>query len=243
MKISERELREIVESSFHMTDCFERLQRSKSGIAFRHMRRKFEELGIDTNHFQSKRKVGAKSLLFNDIVNENDVRLPLTRQHKDMLRDHLNNVCSECGCATIWNNKPLKLQIDHIDGDNLNNKIGNLRLLCPNCHTQTDTYSGRKLRKVVADNYCMDCGKEVHRSSVRCRKCHAKLAHVGHQPKIDWPSNEELELLLKTTPRQRLGKILGVSDNAIKKHCIRNSIPFPTRNKVGPASDDLASPV
>ena len=48
--------------------------------------------------------------------------------------------CERCGQGPIWNNEPLTLQLDHIDGDSDNNALDNLRLLCPNCHTQTETY-------------------------------------------------------------------------------------------------------
>lgn len=51
--------------------------------------------------------------------------------------------CSDCGTGDSWNNKPLTLQIDHIDGNNKNNLIENLRYLCPNCHTQTETWGVR----------------------------------------------------------------------------------------------------
>jgi len=55
---------------------------------------------------------------------------------------HKKNRKYACECCGIseWNNKPLTLQIDHIDGNNSNNLIENLRWLCPNCHTQTDTW-------------------------------------------------------------------------------------------------------
>lgn len=53
------------------------------------------------------------------------------------------DICEECGQVPIHMNRPLVLQLDHIDGDHFNWKLENLRILCPNCHTQTSTHSGR----------------------------------------------------------------------------------------------------
>jgi 5-methylcytosine-specific restriction endonuclease McrA len=58
--------------------------------------------------------------------------------------------CGICGCSCEWNSNNLLLQIDHIDGDFLNNSPENLRFLCPNCHSQTDTY-GSKNRGRLSD--------------------------------------------------------------------------------------------
>lgn len=52
--------------------------------------------------------------------------------------------CELCGQGPVWNNQPLMLQVDHHDGNNQNNTPENLRFLCPNCHTQTPTYSNKK---------------------------------------------------------------------------------------------------
>lgn len=52
------------------------------------------------------------------------------------------NRCQECG-ITEWNGKPLAMQLHHNDGDNKNNRLDNIKLLCPNCHTQTDNWGYR----------------------------------------------------------------------------------------------------
>jgi hypothetical protein len=59
-----------------------------------------------------------------------------------------DNKCSSCGLIE-WLGEPIKNQVDHIDGNSENNKLNNLRLLCPNCHSQTDTFAGRNKGKNV----------------------------------------------------------------------------------------------
>lgn len=55
--------------------------------------------------------------------------------------------CYEEGCGlTEWRGKPISLQLDHINGDNFDHRIENLRLLCPNCHSQTETFAGKNKR-------------------------------------------------------------------------------------------------
>jgi 5-methylcytosine-specific restriction endonuclease McrA len=57
-----------------------------------------------------------------------------------------NNTCEECGCKGEYNGKPLSLELEHVDGNRNNNKIENLKILCPNCHSQTPTFRGRNVR-------------------------------------------------------------------------------------------------
>jgi 5-methylcytosine-specific restriction endonuclease McrA len=58
-------------------------------------------------------------------------------------------ICQECGLDGNWNGKVLSLQLDHINGINNDNRLENLRFLCPNCHSQTDTWCGKGKRKPV----------------------------------------------------------------------------------------------
>ena len=52
--------------------------------------------------------------------------------------------CESCLCET-WMGQPIPLELDHINGDRWDSRLENLRLLCPNCHAQTDTYRGRNI--------------------------------------------------------------------------------------------------
>lgn len=53
--------------------------------------------------------------------------------------------CSECAIGEIWNNKKLVLQLDHINGIHSDNRLSNLRIICPNCHSQTENFAGRNV--------------------------------------------------------------------------------------------------
>lgn len=68
--------------------------------------------------------------------------------------DLASKECSHCGISE-WNGKPIVLELDHIDGDNRNNVLENLRVLCPNCHSQTPTFRGKNKSR-SSDSYVSD---------------------------------------------------------------------------------------
>jgi len=86
--------------------------------------------------------------------------------------------CNMCG-ITKWNNSDIILELDHIDGDSKNNELTNLRLLCPNCHSQTPTWRGRNInngKAKVSDKELLTALK----SSANIRQA---LIEVGLAPK------------------------------------------------------------
>jgi 5-methylcytosine-specific restriction endonuclease McrA len=132
--------------------------------------------------------------------------------------------CSICRNIGTHLDQPLTLQLDHINGINNDHRLENLRWLCPNCHSQTDTYSGKKSLKIC------NCGKPLKlRKSSTCKTCALKA--IKRTPKIQWPSNEELIEKMRTIPLTQIAKILQVSDNAIRGHCKRHDIPLPKRGR------------
>jgi len=72
-------------------------------------------------------------------------------QYRKTIRKYLiasnGNFCFICKIPGVWNEKPMTLVVDHIDGNAGNNMPDNLRLICPNCNSQTDTFCGRNLGK------------------------------------------------------------------------------------------------
>ena len=68
-----------------------------------------------------------------------------TSVRKRLLHER-NHTCEECGTGNEYNGKPLSLELDHKDGNSKNNKIENLRILCPNCHSQTPTHRSKNIK-------------------------------------------------------------------------------------------------
>lgn len=64
-----------------------------------------------------------------------------------LIKEGIKESKCECCGLTKWNNKPAPLELDHINGINTDNRIENLRILCPNCHAQTNTYRGKNISK------------------------------------------------------------------------------------------------
>lgn len=92
----------------------------------------------------------------------------------------------------------------------------NLRFLCPNCNSQQDTFAGRNNKLYDTKYYCLDCHKEISKTSLRCQSC------AGIELKKDISKRPDKETLIKDITLMsmvKVGKKYGVSDNAVKKWC------------------------
>lgn len=136
--------------------------------------------------------------------------------------------CSICGQEPFWNGKELTLTLDHINGDNRDDRLENLRWVCPNCDRQLDTfcsknanYNIRKNKRIIT--YCKKCGIEISQGSTYCNHCRGLQDRI-----VERPSAEELKQILLNNNGNftAVGRIFGVKDNTIRKWCKSYNMPY-----------------
>jgi hypothetical protein len=168
-------------------------------------------LQLDTSHFKSGIKLATeRSKIEWSSVDDSEFFIVAERKRcrvKKRLLKYKSYQCELCNLSGVWNNKPLSLQLDHINGNSIDNRLENLRFLCPNCHSQTTTYAGKSSRQKPSQ---LD-------PNWRSRE---KLS----TRKVARPSKEELQILIDTHTMVAIGKQFGVSDNAVRKWAKRYGI-------------------
>lgn len=144
------ELADIVKNSFSIADICRKLDFAIEGKNYNTIRARLIKDNIDFSHIllgNKGRKSPNKGVPLKNVLVKNSNYCKRTLKRRLIKDNFLKNECYGDGCDNVgeWLGKPLILQLDHINGDRMDDRITNLRLLCPNCHTQTKTW-GRKDR-------------------------------------------------------------------------------------------------
>ncbi|MCE4945858.1 HNH endonuclease [Streptomyces albulus] len=145
-------LRTAVANSTNMCEVLRHLGLEVVGGQHTHISRRVRAYGIDTSHFtpvvrtarmrHNRRRRTADEILVQATSAQTN-RTPNARLTRALRERGVAEHCALCGIEPVWQGEPLPLEVDHVDGDWRNNRIENLRFLCPNCHSTTDSYRGR----------------------------------------------------------------------------------------------------
>jgi len=208
---------------------------------FKCLKQRLTEDQIDISHFGNKNIFKKKSL--SEILVKGSLYSRTDLKRRIIEEGLIKYVCSGCGNKGEWQGQRLSLQIEHKNGDPIDNRIENLEFLCPNCHSQTSTYCGksepkhrccickkkltskrktgmcskcfqlRREDKKKAKRFCA-CGSEISAKSKT--GCCSSCANEKNR-KTKRPRRETLEREIESMSWVGIGKKYGVSDNAVRK--------------------------
>lgn len=220
---SKEEFQEIVAQSNSWRDLSHNLGYNSNSSDLKAMiQKKVDEYQLDVSHFKTVNKDAVERNRENVFI-ENSTACQKVLREWYKKEQNIPYKCSICGQPPIWQDKPLTLILDHINGINTDDRLENLRWVCPNCNIQLPTTNRVKTQE-KQKYYCVDCGIEISsKTAKRCISCNAKHVTI---PLENMPvTREELKNLIRTTPFTKIGEQFNVSDNAIRKWCDKFSLP------------------
>ena len=233
-----KELQHIFDNSSTYKEVLQKIgiDKKPQGHYTRRLNKRIEEDKINLDKFSENAKVFraklVKNLSKNNAYPDKEVFCKNSRVGSDCVKNRIisrsliDYKCNACGCGKEWNGKPISLQLDHINGINNDQRLENLRFLCPNCHSQTKTW-GRKRRTPKKCFKCKTANVDgIH--ATMCNNCRkTELSTRKTIRKFD-PSKEELIKVVKELNGNmvQIGKYYNVSDNAIRKRCRKLNIDW-----------------
>jgi hypothetical protein len=229
-RYSEAQAREAIAASLSYSDALRRLGMRPAGGNHRTIRRYAEEVWrIPVDHFDPDAARHAR--LRSDPVPLEEVLVEGSRYQRALLKERLfatglkERRCELCGQGELWRGRRMSLILDHINGVADDNRLANLRVVCPNCNATLDTHCGRNKALPPVERNCALCGTAFLPRSEPQRYCSRACGQRapgrrGPRPALrraERPPYARLVAEIAELGYLGVGRRYGVSDNAIRK--------------------------
>jgi hypothetical protein len=228
-RYTDLEVTAAVAGSRSLAEALRKLGLRPAGGNHATLKRLIARLELSTDHFdrdwaqRARRGVKARPL--------SEILVRGSSYHRGHLKRRLlesglkQPVCEMCGQGDLWRGRPMALILDHINGVHDDNRLENLRIVCPNCAATLETHCGRKNSIVRMQRDCAHCGGRFYprydRQRYCCRACgsrHDRRRTVyPERRKVERPPYVQLVREVRAMGYLATGRRYGVSDNAIRK--------------------------
>ena len=239
---------ELITSSFSLREvCL------KAGIVattgnYATLKRIIKDEEIDTSHFK-RQNGGSRNSHCAEFYLHKGSTISSYKLKNKLLKAGIKEHRCECCNNTEWMGKPIKLELHHLNGDNTDNSLENLQLLCPNCHSYTDNFGGKnqklnikpaaiktkKIKTYIDIQYLQELLNEYEDVNIVSEKIGKSVRTINKyiqkynltkkEKTLSYDSSEMLNLMKKHKNYTKVGRELGISDNAVKKRFIRLGYP------------------
>lgn len=252
-KHTKEDLQKVIKESLSISEVCKKLGIIAAGGNYKTLRNKIKEFDINISHFTGQgwnqgeryRKIVPpmsldKILIKGSVFSTHSLR-------KRLISEGLKSFKCECCNLSEWLRQPIKLELHHINGDSNDNRLNNLQILCPNCHSMTDNYRSKNVKTKKSDpsiewldnlvnaesvkllpkkkevkqieiKQCLTCNGEYTGKSKKY--CSIECYYEGKRINNTIPKVPELlEIFEKHKTFTSVGRHYNVSDNAVRKWC------------------------
>lgn len=207
-----KEFKKLIESSKSRLECIRKLGLSEKSGNYQTINKYIKKFDLNIDHFRcgfGHLQPTTKAIDLKDVLIEN-CYYSRSSLKKRLYDEGLKlKQCEICGQGEDWNGTKLVHILDHINGNCYDNRIENLRIVCPNCNSSLETSNGKNKKRKTN---CERCGCDVSKKSKHCVKCRSILDRTTERPDI-----EILKHDVNENGYSYVGKKYGVSDNTIRK--------------------------
>jgi len=247
VKYKKEMVEDAVKKSFCYADVIRYFGLIPQAGNFKLFKNKIKKYNIDISHFLSvgqlsKLRANNKTVKFNNKKNIFEILVENSTFSTTIIKKRLyeeglkEKKCEMCGQSEDWYGKKMTLILDHINGNHFDNRIENLRILCPNCNSTLDTHCSRnrKIKTRKFDSKNINLNNCIHDFTKKNDSTQTEVIKILKNKKRKVDNRPLLEQLLKEVNDNgyvATGKKYGVTDNSIKKWIKSYGVEPPKKNK------------